>query len=150
MIIKFLHSFHISMYCYTWRKGGKMVQGVNRELPSFISTNTLPASPLEIRSSPSRYVVNNHDCALLLGIGILSGGRLEMVFTTDEAVSWTEVIKPLNGVRSIFWPRNSTFSGTTIESVSWGVPMMPSSNLIWKEQKKRGASLEPTQNSPKL
>lgn len=79
-----------------------MVQGVNRELPSFISTNTLPASPLEIRSSPSRYVVNNHDCALLLGIGILSGGRLEMVFTTDEAVSWTEVIKPLNGVRSIF------------------------------------------------
>ncbi|KAI7999878.1 hypothetical protein LOK49_LG09G00238 [Camellia lanceoleosa] len=103
---------------------------VKRELPSLMSTNTLPASPLEIRSSSSRYVVSNHDSALLLGIENFSGGWLEIVFATEEAVSWTEVIKPLKGVRSIFCPRNSTFSGNTMESVNWGVPTMPSSNLI--------------------
>ena len=125
----------ISIDYYKRRARGKMAQGVNKQLPSFISTNTLPPSPLEIRSSPSRYVVNNHDWALLLVIENLSGGWLEMVFTTDEAVSWTEVINPLKGVRSIFCPKNSTFSGTTIESVSWGVPIMPSSNLICNQNR---------------
>lgn len=72
---------------------------------------------------------------MLLARENLSGGRLEIVFTTEEAVSWTEVIKPLNGARSIFCPRISTFSGNTIESVSCGVPMIPSSNLIWIENR---------------
>ena len=96
-------------------------------------TNTLPPSPLEIRSSSSRYVVSNHDSALLFEKENFNGGWREMVFTTDEAVSWTELIKPLKGVKSIFCPRNSTFSGITMESVNWGVPMIPSSNLIWIE-----------------
>ncbi len=82
-----------------------------------MSTNTLPTSPLEMRSSSSRYVVSNQACALLFEIVNLSGGWLEMVFATDEAVSWTEVKKPLSGERSIFCPRNSKFSGKTIESV---------------------------------
>ena len=75
-------------------------------------------------------MVSNHDSALLLEIENFSGGWLEMVFATDEAVSWTEVIMPLRGVRSIFCPRNSTFSGNTMESVNLGVLIMPSSNLI--------------------
>jgi len=50
-------------------------------------TKTLPASPLEIRNSWSRYVVSNQDWALVLEIGIFKGGWLEIVFTTDEAVS---------------------------------------------------------------
>jgi hypothetical protein len=108
----------------------EFVQGVKSELPSLMSTKTLPASPLEIRSSSSRYVVSNHDSAFLFEIENFTGGWLEMVFATDEAVSSTEVIKPLKGVRSIFCPRNSTFSGITIESVNWGVPIIPSSNLI--------------------
>lgn len=62
----------------------------------------LPPSPLEIRSSSSRYVVNNHDSALLFEMENLSGGWLDIFFATDEAVSWTEVIKPLKGARSIF------------------------------------------------
>lgn len=110
------------------------VQGVKRGLPSLISTNTLPLSPLLIRSSPSRYVVSNHDWAFLLEMENLRGGRLEMVFTTDEAVSWTELSKPLKGASSIFCPRNSTFSGITSESVSCGVPITPSSNLIWNNK----------------
>lgn len=65
----------------------EFTQGVKRELPSLISTNTLPASPLEIRSSSSRYVVSNHDSAFLFEIENFTGGWLEMVFTTDEAVS---------------------------------------------------------------
>lgn len=65
----------------------EFAQGVKRELPSLISTNTLPASPLEIRSSSSRYVVSNHDSALLFEIENFTGGWLEMVFATDEAVS---------------------------------------------------------------
>lgn len=64
-----------------------VIQGVKRELPSLMSTNTLPPSPLEIRRSSSRYVVSNHDCALLLEIGIFNGGWLEMVFMTEDAVS---------------------------------------------------------------
>lgn len=106
------------------------VQGDKRGLPSLMSTNILPASPLEIRRSSSRYVVSNHDSAFLFGIENFNGGWLEMVFATDEAVSCTEEIMPLKGVRSIFCPRNSTFSGNSIESVSFGVPIMPSSNLI--------------------
>lgn len=43
-----------------------------------------------------------------------------------------DVITPLRGEKSMFCPRNSTLSGKTIESVNCGVPMMPSSNLIWK------------------
>lgn len=62
-------------------------QGVKRELPSLISTNTLPLSPLEILSSGSRYVVSNHDSALLFEMENLNGGWLDMVFATDEAVS---------------------------------------------------------------
>lgn len=107
-----------------------LAQGVNRELPSLTSTKILPASPLEIRRSSSRYVVSSHDSALLFEIENFNGGWLEMVLATEEAVSWTEVIKPLKGVKSIFCPRNSTFSGKTMESVSCGVPIMPSSNLI--------------------
>lgn len=41
-----------------------------------------------------------------------------MVFATDEAVSWIEESMPLNGERSIFCPKNSTFSGNTSESVT--------------------------------
>ena len=111
----------------------EFAQVVKRELPSLMRTYTLPPSPLEIRSSSSRYVVSNHDSALLFDKENFNGGWLEMVFATDEAVSWTELIKPLKGVRSIFCPRNSTFSGTTMESVNWGVPMIPSWNLIWIE-----------------
>jgi hypothetical protein len=65
----------------------EFAQGVKRELPSLMSTNTLPASPLEIRSSSSRYVVSSHDSALLFEIGNFTGGWLEMVFAMDEAVS---------------------------------------------------------------
>jgi hypothetical protein len=65
----------------------EFAHGVKRELPSLMSTKTLPPSPLEIRSSSSRYVVSNHDPALLFGIENFTGGWLEMVFATDEAVS---------------------------------------------------------------
>lgn len=75
-------------------------------------------------------MVSSHDSALLFGIENFNGGWLEIVLATEEAVSWTEVIKPLKGVKSIFCPRNSTFSGNSMESVSCGVPMMPSWNLI--------------------
>lgn len=47
-------------------------------------------------------------------------------------MSWTEVSRPLKGDRSIFCPRSSTFSGSSMESVSCGVPITPSSNLICK------------------
>lgn len=96
----------------------EFVQGDKRELPSLIRTNTLPPSPLEILTSSSRYVVNNHDSTLRSEMENLIGGWLEMVFATDDAVSCTDVIKPLKGVRSIFCPRNSTFSGNTMESVN--------------------------------
>lgn len=87
-------------------------------LPSLIRTNTLPPSPLEIRISSSRYVVKSHDSAFLAGMLNLIGGWLEMVFATEEAVSCTEVNKPLKGDRSMFCPKSSTFSGNTIESVN--------------------------------
>ena len=105
--------------------------------------NTLPPSSIEIRSS-SRNVVSNHDSALLFEKENFNGGWLEMVFATDEVVSWTELSKPLKGVRSIFCPRISTFSGITKESVNWGVPIMIHfSNLIWieREKKKERANL---------
>lgn len=113
------------------------IHGIKRGLPSLMKTKTLPASALEIRRSSSRYVVSNHDWALLLEIENFKGGWLEMVFATDEAVSWTEESMPLNGERSIFCPKNSTFSGNTSESVTWGVPMTPSSNLIWTKKEKK-------------
>lgn len=99
-----------------------------------MSTYTLPPSPREIRRSSSRYVVSNQDSALVFEIENLIGGWLEIVFATDEAVFSMEDMMPWNGVRSIFCPKNSTFSGITSESVSWGVPMTPSSNLIWKNR----------------
>lgn len=55
-----------------------------------------------------------------------------MVFATEEAAFSIEENIPFNGVRSMLCPRNSNFSGSTIESVNCGVPIMPSSNLIWK------------------
>lgn len=103
-----------------------------RGLPSLTSTNMLPPSPLEIRRSSSRYVVSSHDSELRSGMENFNGGWLEIVLAKDEAVSCTEVSRPLNGERSIFCPRNSTFSGSSIESVSCGVPITPSSNLICK------------------
>ena len=92
--------------------------GNRRGLPSFIRTNTLPASPLEIRISSSRYVVKSQDSAFLAGMLNLMGGWLEMVFATEEAVSCTEVNKPLKGDRSTLCPNSSTFSGNTMESVN--------------------------------
>ncbi|KAJ8428038.1 hypothetical protein Cgig2_027644 [Carnegiea gigantea] len=100
-------------------KGFEVVQEDKRGLPSFMKTNTLPASPLEIRSSSSR--LN------------FKGGWLEIVLATDEAVFCTELLKLWNGERSIFCPKNSTLSGRTKLSVSWGVPIMPSTNLICME-----------------
>jgi hypothetical protein len=83
-----------------------------------MSTKMLPRSPLDIRNSSSRYVVSSHDCALLLLIGIFNGGCPEIVLATDEAASWIEENIPLKGVRSTFCPKNSKFSGSTMESVS--------------------------------
>lgn len=74
--------------------------------------------------------MSSHDSACRLGMENLNGGWLEMVLATEEAVSSTEVINLLKGVRSMFCPRNSTCSGNTMESVNWGVPIMPSSILI--------------------
>lgn len=96
----------------------ELYHGNKSGLPSLIRTNTLPPSPLEIRISSSRYVVNSHDSAFLAGMLNLIGGWLEMVFATEDAVSWTEVNKPLKGDRSTFCPKSSTFSGNTIESVN--------------------------------
>lgn len=84
-------------------------------------------------------MVINHDLALVFEIENFNGGCLEMVLTTDEVVSWIEVNSPLKGSRSIFCPRHSTFSGISIESVSWGVPITPSSNLIWIKKGERGS-----------
>lgn len=100
-----------------------------------------------MRSSSSRYVVSNHDSALLFDNENFNGGWLEIVFATEEAVSCTEVSKPLTGVRSNLCPRNSTFSGKTMESVSWGVPIMPSWNLIYIEQIDKRAILSDIQTS---
>lgn len=68
-------------------------------------------------------------------MGNFQGGWLEMVFATCEAVSSTDVINPLKGERSIFCPKISMLSGISIESVSCGVPMIPSSNLIYTHEK---------------
>jgi len=77
-------------------------------------------------------VVSNHDSALPEKLNF-SGGWLEIVLATDEAVFCSELIKLWNGERSIFCPKNSTLSGRTKLSVSWGVPIMPSTNLICME-----------------
>lgn len=61
--------------------------------------------------------MSSHD-SLRLEMENFNGGWLDIVLATDEAVSCTEVSRPLNGERSIFCPRNSTFSGTSMESVS--------------------------------
>lgn len=53
-----------------------------------------------------------------------------MVLATEDAAFSIDENMPFNGVRSIFCPNNSNFSGSTIESVNCGVPIMPSSNLI--------------------
>lgn len=99
-------------------------------LPSLTSTNTLPPSPREIRTSSSRKVVNNHDCALSAWIGNFNGGWPDMVLATDIATCWRGRNRPRIGVKSTFWPMMSTSEGTSMESVSFGVPMTPSSNLI--------------------
>jgi len=39
---------------------------------------------------------------LSLGRENFNGGWFEMVLATEEAVSWTDVSKPLMGLRSIF------------------------------------------------
>lgn len=131
----------ILLYCRNEHLG-VCVHGIKRGLPSLMKTKTLPASPLEIRRSSSRYVVSNHDWAFLFEIENFNGGWLEMVLANDEAVSWTEESMPLKGERSIFCPKNSIFSGKTSESVTWGVPIIPSSNLIWTKKGKK-CDLEP-------
>lgn len=55
-------------------------------------------------------------------------GRLEMLLATEEVVSSIELIMPLEGLQSIFCPRISTFSCITIESISCGVLIIPSSS----------------------
>ncbi|KAK8575448.1 hypothetical protein V6N13_033309 [Hibiscus sabdariffa] len=87
--------------------------GAKRALPCLMSTKTFPAYSLEIRRSSSRYVVSNHDSTLLFDNGILNGGWLEIV-------CFTVASKPLIGVRSMFCPINSTFSGNTMKSVKLG------------------------------
>ncbi|KAL6333856.1 hypothetical protein AAG906_031154 [Vitis piasezkii] len=83
---------------------------------AFLDEHKDPANiSLEIRRSSSRYVVSSHDSALLFEIENFNGGWLEIILATEEVVSWTEVIKPLNGFKSIFCPRKSTFSGNTME-----------------------------------
>lgn len=94
------------------------VYGVKSGLPALMSTNIAPPSPREMRTSSSRYVVSSHDSAFLPAMENFNGGWLEMVLATEEAVSCTEVNTPFKGVRSIFCPRNSTFSGNSIESVN--------------------------------
>ena len=56
-----------------------------------------------------------------------------MVFATEDAAFSIEVNMPFSGLRSMFCPNNSNFSGSTMESVNCGVPTMPSSNFICKD-----------------
>lgn len=56
-----------------------------------------------------------------------------MVFANEDAAFSIEENMPFSGPRSMFCPNNSNFSGSTMESVSCGVPIMPSSNLICKD-----------------
>ena len=108
------------------------INGIITDIQTWKSLDFLPwLSQLDCISLS----VSSHDSALLFEIENFNGGWLEIILATEEVVSWTEVIKPLKGDKSIFCPRNSTFFGNTMESVNW-VPIMPSSNLIWIEIKK--------------
>ena len=65
-----------------------------------------------------------------------------MVFATEDAAFSIDVNMPFSGLRSMFCPNNSNFSGSTMESVNCGVPTMPSSNLICND------SVSCTQSEP--
>ena len=50
-------------------------------------------------------MVSSDNSSLLFDIENFNGGWLEIVLATEEAVSWTDVIKPLKGVKvDVFVP----------------------------------------------
>lgn len=91
-----------------------------RGLPS-LARMKRPPSPLDIRKSWSRYVVRSQELVLSPGMGIFRGGWPEMtrdMFSTRPCSGPRDCCR---GCRLSFWPKMSTFSGSsTLDFISGG------------------------------
>lgn len=95
--------------------------------PSLARTKR-PPSPLDIRKSLSRYVVRSQELVLSPGMGILRGGWPEMtrdMFSTRPCSGPRDCCR---GCRLSFWPKMSTFSGSSTLDFISGAWIEPSLN----------------------
>lgn len=114
----------------TWgkKKGVWLLSYWSRSgLPSLARTKR-PPSPLDIRKSLSRYVVRSQELVLSPGMGILRGGWPEMTRDMFSTRPWSGPRDCCRGCRLSFWPKMSTFSGSSTLDFISGAWIEPSLN----------------------